>query len=512
MLLQKILILLMLGLAVLFCAVGCDEAASVQAGKTRPVNNQPDKAVPLPAGDATQSTDLTTSKTPAVKTQNTPSTQPADRLQTPVAVRKPSAPPAPAAPEKQPAAPDAQTVAQNEHLTPKQVQFYDSLRQQSLKLQMKLDELQEKNEKLTRALIDSREAGRTVQDNLQRSMIVQEIQKREMLELKDRLGQVAVQSSDAKPAAGVAPVETDRATTQNDPVHLNLQIARLHRMNEKLQLQLQLAKLDTPDARQKVLVKLGEAVEQNEKLEKINRELSHMVVSQSDQVRELQKREEQLRHLQADHAEQIARMDRRSRKELATLEIQIAESRKLITNLKNDVAQRDYQIRTLNGQLADAKAAPSAPAAVAAVPEPENQPRAGVSRPVLIKVAPVETVPAAPASVIARNPAPQALPKPAPAVTPAAAPAQTVAATPAIRAARNESIAGKITAIEGLMVMVDVGKDFGLEEGMRLISYREDKFVGYLRVEQVGRRESACTFSRQILPPQVGDHVVDRLE
>ncbi len=491
MLLQKILLLFMLGLAVLFCAVGCDENASMQTGPAstaRPVNNQPGSAVELPS-PATQ---------PA--SAENPATQPADA---PVAIRKPDAAAMPAA-EPQPAAGVENAQPDSlQNIPPQHVQLYDSLKQQSLKLQMKIDELQEQNEKLTRALVDAREVGRTQQDNYQRSTIVQEIQKRELLELKEQLGQVSAKPAAGSSAGSVAPVEPGQAMAQGDSTNLMLQLAQLRRANEKLQLQLRLAKLDTPDARQKVLVQLGETIEQNEKLEKINRELSHMVVTQSDEIRSLQKRQDESSQQQTDHAEQIARMDRRTRKELATLEIQLAESRKLIATLKNDVAQRDYQIRTLNEQIATAPA------------QKKDRPAA---RPVLVKVAAIETAStAAPtaAKQIAQNESSTVSdeqPVIAAAVKADLAPAKTVVAPPVTRREITQPIAGRITAINGLMVMVDVGKDFGLEEGMRLISYREDKFVGYLRVEQVNTREAVCTFSRQILPPQVGDHVVDRLE
>jgi hypothetical protein len=131
---------------------------------------------------------------------------------------------------------------------------------------------------------------------------------------------------------------------------------------------------------------------------------------------------------------------------------------------------------------------------------------------VLVKVAPLEPVhKPKPTRSTAPEPAPRpvqaAAPKPAPVKTPV----QAVVAPPVVRSL-DDPIAGSITAVKGLMVMVDVGKDYGVDEGMRLIAYRDDKFVGYLRVEQVGLREAACTFSRQILPPQIGDHVVDRLE
>ena len=77
---------------------------------------------------------------------------------------------------------------------------------------------------------------------------------------------------------------------------------------------------------------------------------------------------------------------------------------------------------------------------------------------------------------------------------------------------RIKPIAGKISAVDELMIMVDIGKEAGLEEGMRLIAYRDDKFIGYLRVEEVSSSEAACSFTRKIVEPKTGDNVIDRLE
>lgn len=504
--LQKIQIMLLLGLVVLFCAGGCEEDASLNAGGVRPVNNQPGKTAPLQTDDE-KPKPVAKNNTPTVKTTTTP-----------VAIQKPSVPPPTVAgkPKTEPRLAD-----RDDELTPKQLPLFNTRKQDSLKLQMKLDELQEQNKKLTQALVDSRTTGQKLQGNLQRSMIVQEIQKRQLQELGERLGGIA--SGDPPTKTNVSksnssPVEPDHVK-KNDPVNLMLRIGRMQRKIETLEWQLRLAKLDAPDARDQILVKLGESTEKNEALEKINRRLSHMVVTQADQVRRLEQREEELTNLQAEHADQIAQMDRKTRKELATMEIHLAENRKQIKTLKHQLARREYQIRTLKGQLASAKEEVKKQVALAGASKHKREtPPAPVARPVLVKVAPVTpapnpTVAVAPAAKPNRTPLPVPRVKtsaPATAVSTSRAPTQTV--PPMVPAPVHDHVAGTITAMKGLMVMIDVGKDTGVEEGMRLITYRDDKFVGYLRVEQVGRRESVCSFSRQILPPQLGDHVVDRLE
>lgn len=72
-------------------------------------------------------------------------------------------------------------------------------------------------------------------------------------------------------------------------------------------------------------------------------------------------------------------------------------------------------------------------------------------------------------------------------------------------------IAGKITSIDDQIIKINVGSLQGLQAGMRLIVYRRDKFIGYLRVDIVGETTAAGAMSRQVLMPQIGDNVVDRL-
>ncbi len=75
-------------------------------------------------------------------------------------------------------------------------------------------------------------------------------------------------------------------------------------------------------------------------------------------------------------------------------------------------------------------------------------------------------------------------------------------------------------AVKKLTLLVGIGvflcapgcEGAGLEEGMRLIAYRNDRFIGYLRVEEVSTREAACSFTRKIIEPKPGDNVIDRLE
>ncbi len=326
------------------CALGCEDDQAVQAGKP----SAPPSVV------TTRPSDAPSAPVKASTTRPAPTSRPAAAsVPGPVPIRKPR--PKPIEIEMKAAMADVE-------LTPEQFQLFDALCQKSLELQMRLDQREERNVRLTEALIESREIGRRLQDDLRRSSIVQEIQKHEVAELKDRL-----------------------------------------------------ARLDAPEARQKILVRLGEAMEQNEELQKRIRALSHTVVRQADELKTSQTRRENLRQ---DATE--------AKRQVRSLEMQLARA-----NRRLEVFQQD--------ETTLAVIAPVAPDVV-------------------------------------------------------------------------QPIAGEISAVNDMVVMVDLGRDNDLEEGMRLIAYRDDKFIGYLRVEQVGTSESACTFTRQILQPCVGDKVIDRLE
>lgn len=438
--------MLRMAMAVCLGLAGCEESSTVQpvrsgaATTTRPAN-PPSLATTRPL--AAPTSQPMAEKTPLLSVPPNG----------PVPIRRTEVPPLPAG--------EARVSFDEDHpsFTADPARQIEILRQSNLRLQMKLDDLQEKNDQLTRALLDSRDAGRSLQENLQRSAIVQEIQRRELRELKDRLGeQIAAERQAAHPATdAAAPAEEEPS---KDPMRLLRDLARLRRENEKLRLQLRLVQRDTPDARHPVLLKLGEVTEENEKLQRLNRKLSHTVVVQADQIRQLQARQEEWNRQRVEYTEKLARLEQQRRKELADLELRLARQEQELAALRRAQAS------------AEASSSPS-PAGASAAREPAET--AG---------------------------------EPSPTATPAPSPGTEVASPPATAA----PLTGTISAIKGLLVLIDIGKRDGLEEGMRLIVYREDQFVGYLRVEQVGLREAACTFTRQILPARVGDHVIDRLE
>lgn len=84
--------------------------------------------------------------------------------------------------------------------------------------------------------------------------------------------------------------------------------------------------------------------------------------------------------------------------------------------------------------------------------------------------------------------------------------------TPDAMAEQSKRIFGKLTEVDDVTLIINIGKEKGVEKGMRLIVFRDDKFVGYLEVVRVMDTTSAGTMVNRIRDPQVGDNVIDRLQ
>ncbi|MFP4107318.1 MAG: hypothetical protein ACLFVU_14690, partial [Phycisphaerae bacterium] len=65
-----------------------------------------------------------------------------------------------------------------------------------------------------------------------------------------------------------------------------------------------------------------------------------------------------------------------------------------------------------------------------------------------------------------------------------------------------------ITQIKENIGAIDAGKAAGITQGMKLIVFRDNKFVGYFCVVTVRPNQAAGTFSQLQLPPKVGDALV----
>ena len=92
-------------------------------------------------------------------------------------------------------------------------------------------------------------------------------------------------------------------------------------------------------------------------------------------------------------------------------------------------------------------------------------------------------------------------PRPAP-IAPVAAPTPT----------QTNGVRTSIRSIQGTTIHINAGSNQGVKRGMKLIVFRDDKFVGYLQIVQVDANQAAGSLTRKIRPPAKGDTVVDRLE
>ncbi len=73
-------------------------------------------------------------------------------------------------------------------------------------------------------------------------------------------------------------------------------------------------------------------------------------------------------------------------------------------------------------------------------------------------------------------------------------------------------ITGNITSVDQNIAAIDVGSAKGLKNGMKLIVYRNDKFVAYLRIEEVDVDSAAGVIEKKQLDPIVGDKATTKLD
>lgn len=378
--------------------------AVVAAGQS-PVETQPDEAPAVAAPDATE--------------ENSKALPPAQPASPGVTV-----PPQPR-PQTQPANQGEQPLSVQQQLA-----IFDQLQQRILKLQVELQEAKKQNERFRQSLIESRDTAGRLQSEVNRAAVVQEIQRREIEELRQRLARASRPESADEAAPATLNEEEDEQR-----VDALVEVGRLRRLNEKLELQLKLAAIEDPDEKaRKLLAQLQETNETLQKVEALRRQLSSLVVKQADEIRLLRERQEAL----------------------------------------------DKQIR-------DLQASPP-PAVVAATTQPV-------------------TLPAPPA--VTTQPAEAKTP---PADTASTQPADEPADTTEVAPAKPKRLHGKLTDVNDITIVINAGRDKGVQKGMRLIVYRDDKFIGYLDIVEVRDEEAAGTMNQRIRDPQVGDSVIDRLE
>ncbi len=69
------------------------------------------------------------------------------------------------------------------------------------------------------------------------------------------------------------------------------------------------------------------------------------------------------------------------------------------------------------------------------------------------------------------------------------------------------NVSGKITAVRNGLASINIGSAQGVKEGMKLMVYRGDNFVSYLRVEEVRVDRAVGTIADQVLQPAQDDKV-----
>ena len=315
------------------------------------------------------------------------------------------------------------------------------------------------NSALAQALIESRKISSRLQDDILRNAINRENQKREIRELKERLTQLDTLDENPKPF-----VQT-------------VQSAQMAQSAEKI-----------------------------EELRKLNSKLAHTVTRQAEEIKTREQKQGILAGQVAELRKKTTDIRRKTKQRIAAMERRIAEKNDLIA-----VAKQIEQTKAQQEEQALRKQTQELKAQIASLHNEMEQQTALLESRIAEKNSLIATM---------RQ---TILPAPAkPTSTADVQPSRSeVSAMPDIAKGKPLSpvepkkfkpIAGKISAVDELMIMVDIGEEAGLEEGMRLIAYRNDRFIGYLRVEEVSTREAACSFTRKIIEPKPGDNVIDRLE
>ena len=312
---------------------------------------------------------------------------------------------------------------------------------------------------LAQALVESRKISSRLQDDILRNSINQEKQKREIRELKERLAQLDIPNENPKPF-----VQTVQAP-------------------------------QPPQSAEKI-----------KKLQKLNFKLSRTVTRQAEEIKAQEQKQSILAGQVAELQKQTEDIRRKTKQRVAVLERRIVEKNDLITIAKQiEQSKAQQQEQALRKQTLDLKSQ------IASLHKETEQRVTLLEKRIAEKNSLIATMrqsftpaPAEPAPTVEDQPF-KSDPPPSPDIA-KAKPISPVAPK------EFKPIAGKISAVDELMILVDIGEEAGLEEGMRLIAYRNDRFIGYLRVEEVSTREAACSFTRKIIEPKAGDSVIDRLE
>ena len=72
------------------------------------------------------------------------------------------------------------------------------------------------------------------------------------------------------------------------------------------------------------------------------------------------------------------------------------------------------------------------------------------------------------------------------------------------------NIKGQVTTVKGDLLSINIGSAKGVREGMLLVIYRNDKFVGYLRIDEVEIDQAVGVIVEKKFDPQKGDGVMPK--
>ncbi|MBS3820778.1 MAG: hypothetical protein KGY81_03345 [Phycisphaerae bacterium] len=178
---------------------------------------------------------------------------------------------------------------------------------------------------------------------------------------------------------------------------------------------------------------------------------------------------------------------------LQKVEAQRRQFSRLAVKQADEIRALRERQQQMERQISDLQSAPPEPVPPSPAPD----------KPDIVAVAPQPTEPTDAPDTPPTKPADTDL---------AAAPENTPSEPPAAPAPEPKRIHGRIKELGEAAIIINIGSAKGVEPGMRLIVYREDKFVGYIETNHVQQDEAAGTMKQRIREPKVGDYVIDRLE
>lgn len=405
-------------------------------------------------------------------------------------------------------------------LSKEQLDIFDALQQRILKLMYDMEQKEQKIQRLTEALIESRENASESHSQLTRMKLQQQIQALEIRDLQDQLADAAeTKQTDTSPQAG--PIDLTTSAPAAGSLEAMETIRKLQRQNQALELRLKLATMDLPEQNQDLLKRLTEAENQLGQQKQHNAELSHLTVRQAEEIRRLRERFTQLaRQLAARNQPESTpaapatprpqEQPRPTETPVATVRLGETATTKPI-NQESPASSPETESPDPDG--VDSPEPAPAPVAIAdaggtpAADTQSEESRSQASVPLSDDSQQQADVPPSESATSS----PQASEPDESVQASPTAPQEGTANTPSPATQPDGPITGQIQTLREVLVTLNIGRAEGLSRGMRLIVFRDDQFVGYLQVDHVEEHTASGTITRKVLEPKVGDFVIDRL-